>query len=448
MPHLLRPFMRPGEIADGINLILGGDSGQAVKSLRENMMDDNRAVCFVVMGFGLKTDYETGRTLDLDATYKAIIAPAAAAEGLRCIRSDEIVHSGVIDVAMYEMLLRADLVIADISTGNVNAVYELGVRHALRPQATIIMKEDVGRLYFDLDHSNTFQYEHLGKDIGHSEAIRAQKALAGLIQNALASPKPDSPVYTYLPGLQQPRMTDSEYRRLLDDTEATQEKLSAFIQAGQQAFKDSRHEDAAKAFAIAVQMKPGEAYLVQQFALATYKAGKPSKLAALIEGVRIIDQLGPDNSNDPETLGITGAIRKRLWQETGDPAQLDAAIRYYGRGFEITRDYYNGENLAVCYDFRSALQTDIAEAQYDVLSARKVRGAIVQVLATLVDSPSFNQRSDRFWIYATLANCHFALGQPDQAQTYEKGFLALNPAGWEIETYEAGKAAVAKKENI
>ena len=39
----------------------------------------------------------------------------------------------MIDTRMYEMLLRADLVIADISTGNVNAVYELGVRHALKP---------------------------------------------------------------------------------------------------------------------------------------------------------------------------------------------------------------------------------------------------------------------------------------------------------------------------
>ena len=108
--------------------------------------------CFVVMGFGVKTDYETGRTLDLDATYEAIIAPAVMDAGLRCIRADEIVHSGVIDRKMYEALYRADLVVADISTGNINAVYELGVRHALRPYSTIIMKESEGRLHFDLDH--------------------------------------------------------------------------------------------------------------------------------------------------------------------------------------------------------------------------------------------------------------------------------------------------------
>src|SRR5512134_2720744 len=107
-------------------------------------------VCFVIMGFGKKCDYgEKVRTLDLNATYDAIIKPAVTAAGLRCIRADEIKHSGEIDVKMYELLLRADLVIADISTANPNALYELGVRHALRPYSTILMKEEEGKFHFD-----------------------------------------------------------------------------------------------------------------------------------------------------------------------------------------------------------------------------------------------------------------------------------------------------------
>ncbi len=39
-------------------------------------MTDDRKLCFVIMGFGKKTDFESGRTLDLDATYEAIIRPA------------------------------------------------------------------------------------------------------------------------------------------------------------------------------------------------------------------------------------------------------------------------------------------------------------------------------------------------------------------------------------
>ena len=71
----------------------------------------DRGTCFVVMGFGKKTDFETGRTLDLDKTYRNIIKPAVKAAGLECVRADEIVHSGLIDVPMYEQLLNADVVV-------------------------------------------------------------------------------------------------------------------------------------------------------------------------------------------------------------------------------------------------------------------------------------------------------------------------------------------------
>ncbi len=51
-------------------------------------MSDAQKICFVVMGFGKKTDYESGRLLDLDATYEAIIQPAVEAGGYRCIRAN------------------------------------------------------------------------------------------------------------------------------------------------------------------------------------------------------------------------------------------------------------------------------------------------------------------------------------------------------------------------
>jgi hypothetical protein len=53
-------------------------------------MTEHRKVCFVVMGFGKKTDFASGRTLDLDATYDAIIEPAVEGQGLRCIRGDKV----------------------------------------------------------------------------------------------------------------------------------------------------------------------------------------------------------------------------------------------------------------------------------------------------------------------------------------------------------------------
>ena len=383
---------------------------------RPNMSPVNQRVCLVVMGFGKKTDYESGRLLDLDATYEAIIKPAAVDAGLRCIRADEIIHSGVIDTETFDMLLRADLVIADISTGNVNAVYGLGVRHALRPSSTIIMKESKGRLYFDLDYVSTFEHDHMGDDIGVREANRAKCELLELINQVLSSSRPDSSVYTYLPNLKQPHLTTEEYKNLLDETEAYQEHLSDYLQAGNQAFRDSRHDDAVKAFSAAAEMKPTDPYILQQLALATYKSEKPSKIASLIEALNIVNKLDPGQSNDPETLGITGAIYKRLWLLTGDRPQLDEAIHFYSRGFEIRRDYYNGENLATCYDYRVGTQADQDEAQFDRMSARKTRETIITILSELVESLSFQDRLDKRWVYATLVNCSFALGQVEEGR--------------------------------
>ncbi len=96
--------------------------------------------------------------LDLDATYLGIIKPAVTDAGLECVRGDEIVHSGVIDVPTYRQLLNADVVVADLSTANPNALYELGVRHALRPFATIVLAESPLTYPFDLNHTVIRRY--------------------------------------------------------------------------------------------------------------------------------------------------------------------------------------------------------------------------------------------------------------------------------------------------
>lgn len=408
------------------------------------MSDKTQKICFVVMGFGKKTDYESGRTLDLDATYEAIIKPAAEAADLRCIRADEIMHAGVIDARMYDMLLRADLVVADLSTGNVNAVYELGVRHALRPNSTIIMIESKGRLYFDLNHVSTFKYNHLGDDIGVREANRAKAELEELIKSAITTSKPDSPVYTFLPKLKGPQLTEEEFERLLDDAESIHENLVALIQAGENALAGNRFEDAVDAFQNAEKIKPQDPYIIQKLALTTYKSQHPSPLDALIRGLMIIEILNPAKSNDPETLGITGAIRKRLWQETRDPAQLDAAIFFYDRGFSIRQDYYNGENLALCYEYRAASQSVAEEALFDRLSAKKTREAIMATLTQLIESKEFEERSDKKWIFATLANCSFALSDDINGSHYESLFYSEAPYDWETKTYQFSKDEVIR----
>jgi len=141
------------------------------------------------MGFGKKIDLATGRELDLDKTYQNIIKPAVTAAGYECERADEILHSGVIDVPMYDRLFGAELVVADLSTANLNAIFELGIRHAMTPRTTIIIAESKFKIPFDASHIVVYPYEHLGPDIGFSETVRMRGVLTNLA-NALKTRRP------------------------------------------------------------------------------------------------------------------------------------------------------------------------------------------------------------------------------------------------------------------
>ena len=165
-------------------------------------------VCFVVMGFGKKTDLATGRELHLDKSYNSIIKPAVLAADYQCIRADEVQQSGMIDVPMYKLLYEAELVVADLSTTNPNAIFELGVRYALKPRATIIIAESKFAIPFDATHIAINRYEHLGSSIDYAEAIRMQNVVTRLIAALPGNPDPDSPVYTILHGLNAPTMIE------------------------------------------------------------------------------------------------------------------------------------------------------------------------------------------------------------------------------------------------
>jgi hypothetical protein len=59
----------------------------------------------------------------LNRAYQNMIKPTVEKAELTCIREDEIVHSELIDVPLYEKLLNADVVVADLLTSNKNTIY-------------------------------------------------------------------------------------------------------------------------------------------------------------------------------------------------------------------------------------------------------------------------------------------------------------------------------------
>ena len=407
-------------------------------------MNSANKVCFVIMGFGKKQDYASNRSLDLDKTYKNIIKPAVEQSGLRCIRADEIMDSGVIDKSMYALIMKAEVVIADISTYNPNVLYELGVRHAVKPFSTIVLKEEGCNLPFDLSHTRIFTYQHLGEDIGADEAQRCQTQLRFLINEVITSKIVDSPLYEYLRNTTPPLLDENEYQQVLDELILRENTVFAFVEKAKEFMKNSNSENnqfanAAQMWLKAEQIVPTETYFTQQRALCTYKSQRPSVHSALCDALLTINKLNPIDSNDSETLGIAGAICRRLFQESKDLTYLDRAVSYYGRGNDLNRDYYTGENYAFCLDLKRANTEDDEEKVYYKIEAKKTRQGIVNLLEKLVSDDEFRKREDRKWIYASLSNCNYALGEDEKGRFYEGKFRNEIIYDWEIETFESSK---------
>lgn len=438
-----------------------------------------QGTCFVVMGFGKKTDFETGRVLDLDKSYKYIIKPAVEATGLKCIRADEIVHSGLIDAPMYDQLLKADVVIADLSTSNKNAYYELGVRHALRPFTTVIICEDGIKTFpFDINHVAVRQYHHLGDDIGFDEVNRFRKQLTSAIKQIYAEPRTkDSPVYTLLGDLTPPELTAVRAKvneavaisfnnieasipnKSITATPPTIETHSALMEQIDKAQADGDWLTAKNLLTSIRQMRLEElkkqqigdnkkielqedTYTLQRLALATYKSKKPDEISGLGEAKELLETLSPATSNDSETLGLWGAVHKRLHEITKESAYLDEAIRAYERGFYIKNDYYNGINFAYLLNVRAAQQNDHAEAITDFVEAQRVRKEVLEICKKwLSDNPmpkdsqlpegALNDYLESwYWVKATIGEAYAGLGKAEAADVELNSAYAKAPKTW------------------
>ncbi len=396
------------------------------------------AKCFVVMGFGEKTDYKTSRVLDLDKTYKHIIKKAVLDAGLECVRADEIVHSGTIDVPMYELLLDADLVIADLSTSNLNAAYELGIRHALKPNTTLVIAEDQFVAPFDVNHIVVRKFRHDGKalDIDVVEDFRAK--LTASIKAIMAEPKVDSPVYTFLSALQAPSRRQVEAAAAAMAAAAppapAAASLSSLMDSVRHCKAGADYATARLLLQTALAMAPNDAYVVQQLALVTYKGKQPDEKTALEEARRILLALDPLHSNNAETLGLWGAVHKRLYGITGERAALDASIYAYEKGYRLLTDHYNGINWAFLLNMRAAASTDRAEAIADFVLARRTRADVLQQCTLLLPTVKEHDdtRDERYWLMATAAEAAVGLGDEAAAAAWLAKAVPLAGAAYMI----------------
>jgi hypothetical protein len=193
----------------------------------------------------------------------------------------------------------------------------------------------------------------------------------------------------------------------------------------------------------AVQGDKADPDVVQQLAWATYKSKDPDDKTALLESKAVLRQLDPEGSSDPETLGLWGAIHKRLYDTKDIPRQdrldgLAAAIFAHEKGFYLKNDYYNGINFAFLLDCRAAeLGGDDAIA--DRVQARRVRGRVVgictQLLADGIKGEDEDKRKkEEYWVRATLVEALLGMGNTDKSEAEFAIAKNTGPKQWMIDT--------------
>jgi hypothetical protein len=116
---------------------------------------DFAKTCFYITPIGEPNSEERQHA---DFMMEYVIQPAVEEFGLKGVRADQMGKPGMIGKQIIEQILKARLVVADLSFHNPNVFYELCLRHTTR-LPTVQVKREVDKIPFDLNQYNTISIE-------------------------------------------------------------------------------------------------------------------------------------------------------------------------------------------------------------------------------------------------------------------------------------------------
>ncbi len=165
-------------------------------------ISDVEKLCFYITPIGEESSSERRHA---DMLLKHLVEPAFNKFGITVVRADKIGRSGLISQQIFEHIVSSKFCVADLSFGNPNAFYELGVRHMTKlPTIQIIRKGD--KIPFDVAQGRTIVIDV--SDI-YTLMDRMESAKNELIEHIKNYLNPsdnnrgeDNPISIYLPSLQ------------------------------------------------------------------------------------------------------------------------------------------------------------------------------------------------------------------------------------------------------
>ncbi|NET30952.1 MAG: DUF4071 domain-containing protein [Cyanothece sp. SIO1E1] len=367
---------------------------------------------FVVMPFGRKQGPD-GRWIDFNSIYQDLIKPALEEAGFESFRADEEAASGDILTDMFQELLLADLVIADLSIDNANVFYELGIRHAMRRRGVVHIQSGRAYMPFDIISVRTIPYRC--DDSGQPDPRYLEKDIQAIVKVVQATWQSDrnrihSPIFNLLNGLIEPdrktlrtplatgywqeynelqeRLTIAKRQKRIGDVLLLAEEVNNPL------IKEDAIADAGKALknmdnsALALkEYRQGLKINSENVEFRCEEAFHLSRLQQSDEAIVKLERLLEDKPTHIEAMSYLARIYKDMWkrewihiadsQERIKAAYeashlLQKAIESYLRGYQLNQNhYYSGINaltltaildhLAQMFDLEGG---DLEEAAY------------------------------------------------------------------------------------
>jgi tetratricopeptide (TPR) repeat protein len=417
---------------------------------------------FVAMAFGTKPGAD-GTLINFDHIYATLIAPALEKAGLEPFRADQERRAGEIRQDMFQELLVADLVVADLTIDNPNVWYELGVRHALRARGIVLICGGRPPTAFDVYTDRKLRYGL--KDGGPDPGSLAADidALADMVRKTMDSwqGRKISPVYSLLPNLQEPdwkSLRIGDVREFWEEHDAWETRIElarsddrigdllvlaneapvaafraeAWLKAGEALRKAARFRFALEHLELGLQMEPTNLVALREKGVCLQRLALQGEQGHTLERARLhyrdVLKLYP---KDPETWALLGRIDKDAWMRawrqpertkeqkradaTDEEALLRATIDSYSQAFRSDpTHYFSGINALTLIHLYRHLTGD---TRYEV-DGTMMAGA-VRFAATCE-----TREAQMFWAKATIGDLEVLTGTAESVKSAYKEAIA------------------------
>jgi tetratricopeptide (TPR) repeat protein len=437
-----------------------------------------RPHAFVAMPFGTKPGPRDPEGKDRDApvqqidfnrVYKEYIRPALESAGFEAFRADQEIRAGDILADMFQELLVADLVVADLTIENPNVWYELGVRHALRARGVVIVCGGRVTTAFDLYTDRKLRYGLKDGGPDPAQVEEDKRRLAEMVKATMDSwhGRKVSPVYHLMPNLQEPdwkSLRIGDAREFWEKHEAWEQRIErarragrigdllvlaneapiaafradAWIKAGEALRRAERYEFALEHLQHGLDSDPGNLRVLREVGICLQRlalAGAPGhSIDRARQHYRNVLNIFP---RDAETWALLGRVDKDAWtaawerpgltseqkreEAAYEDALLRAAIESYTKAYRANPGhYYSGINALTLMHLDRHLTGNTRHDQEMDTMAGAVRFAAGY-------DPDERQL---FWSKATLGDLEVLVGTRETVTAAYKEAIPKNESDW------------------